>query len=140
MKRSLFLLIILLLSIGLFGCEMKGRKSAEDLETQKNITSFNRVYYDKNHMSGEMSLEEITLYEDNTVFKRDCEVKSSCTFYRGTFEVTEDKLFLDLTESQDNNGVWNQLNNSIHVEYEITEHNTFGNTDGDYVREFVLMG
>lgn len=138
MKKSLIVLLILL-SIGLFGCEKKEESVLEEETIVKEINVYNRTYYDKNHMINNGSAEEIALNSDDTVFYRKCENRGTCSFYTGVFEIKDDKLIVTLKETQSKKEVkWEKLSKEEVMEFDITEENTFiRNVDG-YESEFVL--
>ena len=138
MKRCLYIVIILFISVGLFGCEMKGKEKAPELDNAKNISVFNKTFYDRKHLIDIGSVEEISLYEDGSIFYRKCEEKGVCVFYRGDYEIVDEKLTVHLNEISDTKKGWIELTATETMEFEITEKNTFTNKTGDYEREFVL--
>ncbi len=135
MKRVVILLALLLL---LVGCEKKEKEYVDVEETAvKEISAFNRTYLDTKHMTSIGSVEEIALNADNSVFYRNCVDTETCSFYTGTFEIKDEKLYVTLTQ-QSRNNKWEDLKKKEVMEFDITDKNTFySNIDG-YEREFSL--
>ena len=138
MKRCLYIAIILLISVGLLGCEMKGKEKAPELDNAKNISIFNKTFYDRKHLIDIGSVEEISLYEDGSIFYRKCNEKETCVFYRGEYKIVDDDLTVYLNEISDSKKGWIELTATEEMNFKITDKNTFSNKTGDYEREFVL--
>lgn len=139
MKKTLYILLVVIMCIGLIGCGKKKEESIPaDVDLIKEISTSNDIYSDKNHISKNgSSMTEITLYKDGTVFQRNCSVNGSCNSFMGEYKVRDELLTITLTEWMNAKGKWDELEVERVSEYEITDSNTFVSKE-DSSMEFVL--
>ena len=102
----------------------------------KNLTLEEGSYYDRNNLHNGESLEWIYLKEDNLAERTTCGADAGCSLYRGTYEVSENKVKFYFNEYNDIDG-WIKLEekDQERFEYEISDNNTFINSQSVFIRD-----
>ena len=81
----------------------------EPTTTTSNSTLKVGTYIDKTRMYAGASLDTFTLYSNHTIERLYCTTSSDCTNYKGTYSISGDYLYIQLTQYQTYSGSWEEV-------------------------------
>ena len=125
MKKVLTLLFALSLFL-LVGC-------SNETENKTTPTLKEGSYYDKNNMHNDSSLEWIYLKENNVVERTVCGADAGCSLFKGSYEIKETILEINLTQYSDEIDGWTDLDENEKIKYTITKDNEFNKDESVFI-------
>lgn len=144
MKKVFSLLLVLMFSVTLIGCEDKEESDTKKdndkvVEKEEKVYTLEvgKIYGDKNNLYNGGSLTTLNLGEDGSVTYSNCGKEAGCNELRGTYKIDESKLIVTLNQRWDY-GEWTKLEEVSINEYTITDDNTFVLDDAIFVIQEVV--
>ena len=94
--------------------EMPEDNIGEPTYNEPNSTTSNKslnygTFIDKSRMYAGASLDTFTLNANGTVERLYCSTSSDCTNYKGTYSISGDYLYIQLTQYQTYSGSWEEV-------------------------------
>lgn len=141
MKKIISLLLVVLLSITIIGCENKEEKETKNVkdnvvEKEEKIPTLtlDKIYGDKNNIYNGGSLTTLNLGNDGSVTYSNCGKEAGCYEARGTYKIEDTKLIVSLIEKWEY-GEWFKFSEPTIETYTIIADNTFVLNNKEFVIE-----